>query len=203
MTSESQQSSAVHCYRVSSQQLLSGLVVAIMFLLVAVAGLRSSNETQLTPQTSSSITNNQQQFLAGIRSARTGDDRPRSRKLKSAEILASDYFQNSSSEASTQVQSALMKIDLSDISTTAKSASSLTQILKLIARNGRLPTRSYCFQTSSDVSLQKVLPLASLMVEHGSLTADQLSFRVTSEIPSDEVWLEIRATPDLETVAAR
>ena len=203
MSSDNERSSLVHCYRAGSQQLLGGLIVAIMFLLVAVAELKSSNEAQLMPQTSSVGTKDQQRLLAAIRTGRIGSDNTRLKKLKSAAVVASKYSQTSNMGDPRPMQSAIMKIDVPEISTTAKSNSSLTQILKLIARNGRHPNRSYCFQTSSKKSLQTILPLANLMVDNGSLTADQLSFRITTDVPSSEIWLEIRATTDDETVAVR
>ena len=199
MTIEPPRITVRHGHQVASQQLLGGMIVAMMFLLMAVAGVGDSGKDPMVGQLTSDAKAADQQLWTRVRREDSlAGDKIKERLLPAdslqsriAEIMARDVRRKS--------ESAVLRIKANELPADVSSDAPVVQILNMAVRNGRHSSRCYCFQTASEASLQAVLPYADFIANQATLTADQLSFRLDARVPANEIWLEIRSSSDPES----
>lgn len=188
-----------HGHQVASQQLLGGMIVAIMFLLMAVAGFGASGKDPLAGQLTSDTKAAQQQLWTRVRREDSLAGDKITGRLLPADSLQSRLAEIMARDVRRKSESAMLRIKADELPADVSSDAPVVQILNMIVRNGRHSSRCYCFQTPSEASLQAVLPYAEFIAKQAALTANQLSFRLDARVPADEIWLEIRSSSDPES----
>lgn len=199
MTTETSRITSSHGHQIASQQLLGGIIVAMMFLLMAVAGFSASDKLLLPGQIASDPGAAQQQLWTRVRQEDSlAGDRITGRLLP-ADSLQSRIAEIMARNVRRKSESAVLRIKADELPADVSSDAPVVQILNMVVRNGRHSRRCYCFQAPSEASLQAVLPYAEFLAKQATLSADQLSFRLDARVPTDEIWLEIRSSSDPES----
>ncbi len=183
-------SSAEQRHQASTRQLLAGLVVAMMFVLVAVVsfgeGTRADQMRSMPPK-HPAIENRLRVSMSGANKDFTEAADRRDAIDRIAERVAQSREDSSSGSCVVVRLGAVPKS--SDATSTPVRTN---ELVKLIGRSARNSDRSFCLLASTSKSLQSGLHHARELVDEGRLSAERVSFRITNDVPSDEIWLEVR-----------
>lgn len=183
-------SSAEQRYQASTKQLLAGLVVAMMFVLVAVASFGDGTRADQTR----SIAPRHLAIEDRVRVSMPAADKDFTQTANRKELIdriAEKVVQSRENKSSGS--SVVVRLGSAPKSNDPGSALVRTnELVKLIGRSARNSDRSFCLLASSSESLQSGFEHARELVDEGRLSAERVSFRITDDVPSDEIWVEVR-----------